>query len=62
MATRPNLFLVIMCLAVFLVSCNQPTPQAEGFDENETDVAGFEAVITGSYEGHTVVPVALAIR
>ena len=42
---------IIVCLALILMSCGETPPQAESPDPSQTKDVGFEAVITGSYEG-----------
>lgn len=43
--------LFLVCLALILPSCGETPPQAESPEPSHTKDVGFEAVITGSYEG-----------
>ena len=43
--------MLAVCTAVMLSSCEDPAPKAADPDKAKTAAAGFEAVITGAYDG-----------
>lgn len=43
--------LVLVCLVLIFPSCDETPPQAESPEHSNTNDVGFEAIITGSYEG-----------
>lgn len=45
-------FPFMACFALILVSCDAPPSQGESVEPFTNNEAGFEAVITGSYEGN----------
>ena len=42
---------IIVCVVLFLVACDEGPSQAEAPEPAGSEDAGFEAVISGSYEG-----------
>lgn len=43
--------LFLACLAMILPSCDEKTSRAESYEASQSKDVGFEAVITGSYQG-----------
>lgn len=52
---------LLMCLAGFLVACDQPTPRPQDSDTSGAKDVGFEAVISGSYDGDVSGPGVLVL-
>lgn len=47
----PCRLLLLVCLALISPSCDEAPPQAESPEVSRSNGVGFEAVVTGSYEG-----------
>ena len=52
---------LLICIAGFLTACDQPTPQTQNSDTSGAKDIGFEAVITGSYDGEVSGPGVLVL-
>ena len=50
-AVMPLRVSLLVCLLLVVPSCDEPAPEAQSPVPSETGEVGFEAVITGSYEG-----------
>lgn len=54
-------FSLLVCLAGVLAACDQPTPETQNSNTSGAKNIGFEAVITGSYDGEVSGPGVLVL-